>query len=150
MQTPIEITHRASRSSMHSGASRLRVVALTHRVPFPPDKGDKIRTWHLLSRLAQRAEVHLACLADPPEDARYIEGLRDVFASVRIVPIEMRSQKLRALPYVATRTPLTLPVFHHRDLDIEPLVAACERNIEILGPLPRDAGELPPIELPRL
>ena len=39
---------------------------------------------------------------------------------------------------------------HHRDLDIEPLVAACERNIEILGPLPRDAGELPPIELPRL
>jgi predicted metal-dependent hydrolase len=39
---------------------------------------------------------------------------------------------------------------HHRDLDIEPLVAACERNIEILGPLPRDAGELPTIELPRL
>ena len=39
---------------------------------------------------------------------------------------------------------------HHRDLDIDPLVTACERNIEVLGPLPRDVPELPPIELPRL
>ncbi len=39
---------------------------------------------------------------------------------------------------------------HHREIDIEPLVAACERNIGVLGPLPRDADELPPIELPRL
>jgi sugar transferase (PEP-CTERM/EpsH1 system associated) len=126
MQTPSEISSTVPHPSMPSATSRLRIVALTHRVPFPPDKGDKIRTWHLLSRLAQRAEVHLACLADPPEDVRYAEGLRDVFASVTVVPISMRSQKLRALPYVASRTPLTLPVFHHRDLDIA-LRELCEQ-----------------------
>ena len=116
MQTPIEIATHADDTSMHAGANRLRVIALTHRVPFPPDKGDKIRTWNLLSRLAKRAEVHLVCLADPPEDVQYADGLRDVFASVTIIPIEMRTQKLRALPYLATTTPLTLPVFHHRAL----------------------------------
>src|SRR5205085_2664145 len=89
----------------------LRVVALTHRVPFPPDKGDKIRTFHLLSRLAKRAEVHLACFADPPEDLRHVERLKEVFASVTVVPLRMGVQKLLALPYLATTQPLTLPIF---------------------------------------
>jgi sugar transferase (PEP-CTERM/EpsH1 system associated) len=90
----------------------LRVFALTHRVPFPPDKGDKIRTWNLLSRLARKAEVHLFCLADPPADLQYIPRLRELFASVTAAPIVMPLQKLRALPSLLSTQPLTLPVFH--------------------------------------
>src|SRR5262245_66488908 len=43
-----------------------RLLMLTHRVPFPPDKGDRIRTFNFLRFLATRAEIHLACLADEP------------------------------------------------------------------------------------
>ena len=35
------------------GARGMNLVAITHRTPFPPDKGDKIRTFHLLSRIAK-------------------------------------------------------------------------------------------------
>ena len=94
-------------------ASPLRVIALTHRVPYPPDRGDKIRTYHLLSRLARRAEVHLLCLADPPSDQTYWAALERMFASVSIVPLHMSTQCIRALPYLATSQPLTLPIFHH-------------------------------------
>ena len=40
------------------------LLFVTHRVPFPPDKGDRIRTYHLLRFLSQHANVHLVALAD--------------------------------------------------------------------------------------
>ncbi|HUR54357.1 MAG TPA: hypothetical protein VMZ71_09510, partial [Gemmataceae bacterium] len=46
-----------------------RVLYLTHRVPYPPDKGDRIRNFHLLRQLSRRAEVWLGCLADEPVTA---------------------------------------------------------------------------------
>ncbi len=92
----------------------MRVVALTHRTPFPPDKGEKIRAFHLLSRLAKRAEVHLAAFAEPPSDVAHASALAERFASVELVPLEMRWQQVRALPSLATLTPLTVPVFHRR------------------------------------
>ncbi|MCE9529629.1 MAG: TIGR03087 family PEP-CTERM/XrtA system glycosyltransferase [Planctomycetes bacterium] len=42
------------------------LLIVTHRVPHPPDKGDRIRTFHLLKFLAQHAKIHLAALADEP------------------------------------------------------------------------------------
>ncbi|MET1113183.1 MAG: glycosyltransferase [Allosphingosinicella sp.] len=50
---------------------------LAHRIPFPPDRGDKIRTFHELKHLAGLGRVHLACLADDEEDAAHLAGLRE-------------------------------------------------------------------------
>ncbi len=91
----------------------MNVVAITHRTPFPPDKGDKIRTFHLLSRLARRASVHLFAFAEPPDDIVHRATLLQHFASVTLVPLDMRLQKLRAVPYLATLCPMTLPEFHN-------------------------------------
>ncbi len=97
----------------------MRVLALTHRVPFPPDKGDKIRTFNLLSRLATRCEVHLAALAEPPSDVAHAARLRRVFASVTLAPLDLRVQRVRALPALLSSTPLTVPVFHSARLEAE-------------------------------
>ena len=40
------------------------ILFLAHRIPFPPDRGDKIRSWHLLKHLSRLGRVHLACFAD--------------------------------------------------------------------------------------
>jgi sugar transferase (PEP-CTERM/EpsH1 system associated) len=50
---------------------------LAHRIPFPPDRGDKIRTFHELRHLAGLGRVHLACLADDEADAANLAGLRE-------------------------------------------------------------------------
>ena len=47
-------------------SDRPRVLYVTHRVPFPPDKGDRIRNYHVLRQLAKRARVWLLALADEP------------------------------------------------------------------------------------
>ncbi len=43
-----------------------KILYLVHRVPYPPNRGDRIRSFHLLEFLAARAEVHLAFLSEEP------------------------------------------------------------------------------------
>jgi polysaccharide biosynthesis protein PslH len=52
------------------------ILFLAHRIPYPPDRGDKIRSWHILKHLAQHARVHLACFADDAADAAHLPALR--------------------------------------------------------------------------
>ncbi len=49
---------------------RPKVLCLTHRFPYPPNRGDRIRSYQVLRYLAERADVDLATLADEtPADA---------------------------------------------------------------------------------
>lgn len=62
-----------------------RVVYLTHRVPYPPDKGDRIRNYHVLRELSRHARVWLAALADEPvtdEQRHHLGGLCERVAFV--------------------------------------------------------------------
>lgn len=45
------------------------ILFLVHRAPWPPDRGDRIRSWHMFEALAKLAPVHVATLADNAEDA---------------------------------------------------------------------------------
>ncbi len=64
---------------------RPNVLYLVHRVPYPPDKGDRIRAFHLLRFLSRRAAVHLACLADEPVPVAALAALGRYCARVGIV-----------------------------------------------------------------
>ncbi|MEA3009887.1 MAG: hypothetical protein QOJ91_1579 [Sphingomonadales bacterium] len=64
---------------------------LAHRIPFPPDRGDKIRTFHELRHLAALGPVHLACLADDEADAANLAGLREAIGpALGEVHVEIR------------------------------------------------------------
>lgn len=45
------------------------ILFLVHRAPWPPDRGDRIRSWHIFEALAKLAPVHVAALADNADDA---------------------------------------------------------------------------------
>jgi glycosyltransferase involved in cell wall biosynthesis len=87
---------------------------LAHRIPFPPDRGDKIRTFHELKHLAGLGRVHLACLADDEADAANLAGLREAIgpalgeAHVEIRRISKVAAGLRAL---AQSRPVSLTLF---------------------------------------
>ncbi|MCX7700333.1 MAG: TIGR03087 family PEP-CTERM/XrtA system glycosyltransferase [Gemmataceae bacterium] len=65
------------------------ILYLTHRVPHPPNRGDRIRNWHLLQFLAHRHPVWLACLADEPVPTESDDILRKLCSRVEIVPVHM-------------------------------------------------------------
>jgi len=57
------------------------ILFLAHRLPFPPDRGDKIRSHHVLKALAEIAPVHVATFADSETDWAYEGELARMVAS---------------------------------------------------------------------
>ncbi len=63
------------------------IVFLAHRPPWPPDKGDKIRSWNLLRHLAARHRVRLGAFADDSLDPSAPEVLRGLCAELFLRPL---------------------------------------------------------------
>ncbi len=87
------------------------LLFLTQRIPYPPDKGDKIRSWRILQHLARRHHVHLGCFYDAAEDQRHIPFLETVCASVCCLPLHPARARLRSLKRLARGEALTLGYF---------------------------------------
>lgn len=63
------------------------LLYVVHRTPYPPDKGDRIRAFHLLRRLSRRSAVHLAFLADEPVPEATTAALGRYCERVAAVPV---------------------------------------------------------------
>ncbi len=81
---------------------------LCHRLPWPPDKGDKIRSYHVLRRLAQHYKVYLGAFVDDPNDWRHLAAVEAVCAEVCVRPLSPWQARWRALVSLARREALTL------------------------------------------
>jgi glycosyltransferase involved in cell wall biosynthesis len=65
----------------------LNILFLTQIIPYPPDAGPKVKTWHVLRYLVQRGHrVTLASFARPEEQA-HVAVLEELCAQVYTVPI---------------------------------------------------------------
>jgi polysaccharide biosynthesis protein PslH len=76
------------------------LLYLVHRLPYPPDKGDKVRSYHLLQHLRRSHRVHLGTFVDDPADEIHLPQLREWCASVhaaRLRPLRARAASLRGL-----------------------------------------------------
>ena len=89
------------------------LLFLSHRIPYPPNKGDKIRSWNFLRHLAQRYSVRLACLIDHPRDLEYVAKLRSICAEVIAVELDPLAARLRYLGSLLARQPLSCGHFRH-------------------------------------
>ncbi len=90
------------------------ILFIAHRIPYPPDKGDKIRSFHELKALSAAGHhVHLLAFADDPRDLRpeYKAALSEICASVSIVALDRRIAAIRALASLARGNPFTLGYF---------------------------------------
>ncbi len=61
------------------------ILFLAHRVPWPPNRGDKIRSFNFLQKLTEAAPVHLACFADDKSEASASDPIKEKLASCEIV-----------------------------------------------------------------
>ena len=91
------------------------ILFLAHRIPFPPDRGDKIRSHHILKALAAMAPVHVATFTDDDDDHRYEAELAGLAASYCLVN-RRKPLPLAGIEAMATGKPLSLAAFHDRRL----------------------------------
>lgn len=93
-----------------------KVLFLAHRVPFPPDKGDKIRAFHLLRHLAARHEVWLGAGADDLADLRHEAAARQICKDVHFAPLGPIRRRANLLAGVPRGAPLSVARFRHPEL----------------------------------
>ncbi len=90
----------------------MKLLFLAHRIPYPPDKGDKIRSYHELRALVECGhEVHLLAFADDLGDLNHQVDLARWCSSVQIVPLRKTFAKLRAMACLIGSRPLSLGYF---------------------------------------
>ncbi|MHB1175905.1 MAG: TIGR03087 family PEP-CTERM/XrtA system glycosyltransferase [Sulfuriferula sp.] len=89
------------------------LLFLAHRIPYPPNKGDKIRSYHLLKHLTERYRVHLGCFVDDQEDWQYTSHLQAICDETFFAAIKPRRAKLKSLTGLISGKPLTLPYYAH-------------------------------------
>lgn len=94
----------------------IRVLFLAHRLPFPPNKGDKIRSFHILNYLAKRHEVYLACLIDDDADIRFVPEIEARVGRVVWERIRPRWRKVLAVRSLVSSKPITVDYFYSRSL----------------------------------
>ncbi len=92
------------------------LLFLSHRIPYPPNKGDKIRSFHLLERLSRRYRVFLATFVDDPADWRQVPELERWCEAYLVRPLRPAWAKLASLRGLLTGEALTLP--YYRDAKV--------------------------------
>jgi sugar transferase (PEP-CTERM/EpsH1 system associated) len=92
------------------------LLFLAHRLPYPPEKGEKIRAWHIFRHLARSYRIHLGCFVDDQADLAHLPALAAQCADLEAIPIDPHRQKLRALLRLRPGRPLTLGYFEDRRL----------------------------------
>ena len=92
------------------------LLFLVHRIPYPPNKGDKIRSYHMLRELSRHYRVHLGAFVDDDEDWRHQETVAQYCASCCLLPLSPARATLRSLTGLLRGQALTLPYYHDRRL----------------------------------
>jgi len=87
------------------------LIYISQRIPYPPNKGDKIRSWNALVRLAERYRIHLGSFIDDPVDWQHEPVIRDLCESHLLLPLDKTRCRVRSLPALLTGDPLTIPYF---------------------------------------
>jgi sugar transferase (PEP-CTERM/EpsH1 system associated) len=106
---PVDLLRHASRPR-----AGMRILFLCHRVPYPPDKGEKIRAFHMIRALARRHRVHVLTLADGPlPDLAPLEALCE---KVEVFPMSRPAAYIRAALGSLRPRPLTLSFFHSAEM----------------------------------
>ncbi|MEI8395838.1 MAG: TIGR03087 family PEP-CTERM/XrtA system glycosyltransferase [Rhodospirillaceae bacterium] len=102
------------------------LLFLAHRIPYPPNKGDKIRSWAWFRHLTERFAVHLGCFIDDDDDKRHLEVVRKLCASCHFAHLKPATARWRSLRGLLDGRALTFAYFH--DAGLAAWVAAIQRE----------------------
>ena len=97
----------------------MEILFLCQRVPYPPDRGDRITTHHVLRMLLGMGRVRVGCFLETPRDRQALEALEKMGARTAAFPLHPRLKKLLTLTWLPTKIPLTLPYFHSAGLEAQ-------------------------------
>ncbi len=97
----------------------MRILFLSQRVPYPPNRGDKITTWRLIERMARTHEVSVVAFSHDDADDMAVKHLIDKGFDTVGIPHRSLPARIRSLPLLLTKKPLTLGYYGSKELQAE-------------------------------
>ena len=94
--------------------AKTKILFLAHRIPYPPNKGDKIRSFNELKYLSKNHQIDLACLADDSNDIKYKIELKHYCRHVHVEPLNKTSSKIKGLFQLLTGGSISVGYFYNR------------------------------------
>lgn len=94
----------------------MNILYLAHRLPYPPNKGDKMRAYRHLEHLARSHDVCCACFVDAPEDLRHVASLRSICKEVAAVRLLRGYALLRGALGLLTGSTVTQSYYRHAEM----------------------------------
>jgi sugar transferase (PEP-CTERM/EpsH1 system associated) len=94
----------------------MRILFLTHRLPYAPNRGDRIRAYHIARQLSQRSDVDLLSLTHDDEEESHAADLGAIVARVRTARVRRVTNLARAAVALPTTRPLTHALLDAPDL----------------------------------
>lgn len=92
------------------------LLYLAHRLPYPPNKGDKVRSFHFLEHLARRYRIFLGTFVDDPADWRHVQVLKTLCSDIHVEALTPWRQRLRSMTGLFGGEALSVPYFRSRKL----------------------------------
>jgi sugar transferase (PEP-CTERM/EpsH1 system associated) len=96
--------------------SKPDLLLLTQRIPYPPNKGEKIRHFQILKHLAKTHSVHLGCLLDDPADWQHVETVKSFCADAHIARLDRRFDAVSHIKALARGDALSVALYRDRGL----------------------------------
>ncbi|MFT7671584.1 MAG: sugar transferase (PEP-CTERM/EpsH1 system associated) [Planctomycetota bacterium] len=94
----------------------MKILFLSQRVPYPPNRGDKITTWRLVERFKRTHEVRCVAFAHDKADFKAAEQLCEMGIETTPIAHNDKLKRLTSLPLFLTKKPLTLGVYGSKAL----------------------------------
>ena len=94
----------------------MNILYICHRIPYPPNKGDKIRSFNEIKHLSKKHNISLACLVDNKKDLIHIDELKKYCTTVDYDVINPKWRKIKSLMYLFSRRPLSVLFFYSKKL----------------------------------
>lgn len=89
----------------------MKIVYLVSRVPYPLEKGDKLRAYHQLKELSKQFEIHLICLNDGIKKESDIKHLESFCKTVAVYKLNKFKIYFRLLLAAFSRKPYQVHYF---------------------------------------
>ena len=93
-----------------------KLLYLVHRIPYPPNKGDKIRSFNFLRALAEKYQIYLGTFIDDPDDQIYVEALQPFCQETCCINLDPRIAKIKSLSGLLSHEALSLPYYRNHAL----------------------------------
>lgn len=94
----------------------MKILLLTPRLPYPPYRGDKLKIFNLLKRLAKKNSIHLVSFIEKRSELDYLPHLRPFCAAIDVVPLPRWQSYWQCLLGLCSRLPLQVHYFRSRQM----------------------------------